>query len=181
MTDRQATESNKGFLGWLRIATIGRNPATTLVRAAVLGVLCWLIFDYAILPIRVTGISMEPTYHDNSANFINRLAYKRHEPQRGDVVGIRLTPDDGSKPSIVYLKRVIALPGETVAFRGGHVKINGELLDEPYEKTKCDWNTVSMTLGSNDYFVVGDNRTMSQFDHFFGKVERTRIVGKVVR
>jgi signal peptidase I len=59
--------------------------------------------------------------------------------------------------------------------------INGQPLDEPYEKLKCDWNTVSMTLGPNDYFVVGDNRTMSQFDHFFGKVERTRIVGKVLR
>ncbi len=180
MTDRQATESNRGFLGWLRVVTIGRNPATTLVRAAILGVLCWLIFNYTLLPVRVTGISMEPNYHDNAANLINRLAYKRHEPQRGDVVGIRLTPDDGSKPSIVYLKRVIGLPGETVAFRGGRVLINGELLDEPYEKEKCDWNTVSMTLGSNDYFVVGDNRTMSQFDHFFGKVERQRIVGKVL-
>ncbi len=59
--------------------------------------------------------------------------------------------------------------------------VNGQVLDEPYEKEKCDWTTVPMQLGTNQYFVVGDNRTMSQFDHFFGKVERSRIVGRVVR
>jgi signal peptidase I len=180
MTDRQAAQSNKSSFGsWLLAACIGRNPRTTLIRAAVLAVVCWVTFDHVLLPIRVTGISMMPTYRDHSVNLINRLAYMRHEPQRGDVVGIRLTPNDGSAPSVMYLKRIVGLPGETISFGGGHVMVDGKPLDEPYEKGPCDWNTAPVSLGPTQYFVVGDNRAMSQDEHVFGKVERSRIVGRV--
>jgi signal peptidase I len=182
MTESQAVQSNKRSIGsWLRIAAVGRNPMMTLVRAAVLAAVCLIVFKYVLLPVRVTGISMVPTYQDHGVNFINRLSYIRREPQRSDVVGIRLTPGgDNSRPTVMYLKRIVGLPGETVSFRGGRVMINGEPLEEPYEKSACNWNTVTVSLGPSEYFVVGDNRTMSQFDHYFGKVERSRIVGKAV-
>src|SRR5580704_16058589 len=145
MTDSQVTQPARVSIGTrIRIATIGRNPVTTFVRAVVLAAVCWFTFSHVFLPIRVTGISMLPTYQDQAANLIYRLAYWRHEPRRGDVVGIRLTPDDGSAPSVMYLKRVIGLPGETISFRGGRVMVNGQVLDEPYEKWKCDWTTVPM-------------------------------------
>jgi signal peptidase I len=80
----------------------------------------------------------------------------------------------------MYMKRIIGLPGETVAFVGGRVLINGEVLDEPYEKSPCDWNLLPVKLGPDEYFVVGDNRTMPSENHVFGKAGRDRIVGKAI-
>ncbi len=80
----------------------------------------------------------------------------------------------------MLLKRIIALPGETIAFADGHVLINGEILDEPYEKLPSDWNRPPVTLGPDQYFVVGDNRSMSQRNHTHGICERNRILGKIL-
>ena len=171
----------RGLGSRLRILAIGRNPKRTLVRAAFLAVICVIAFKFVLLPVRVEGISMAPTYSDHSFNFVNRLPYFLHEPRRGDVVGIRLTPPEGwSAPHIMYLKRIIGLPGETISFVGGRVFVNERLLDEPYEKGPCDWNTDPVTLGPDEYFFVGDNRSMPKEQHTFGKAERSRIVGKAL-
>src|ERR1022692_1590712 len=71
---------------WLRRVAIGRNPKTTLARAIVLAVVCVVVFKLVLLPVRVEGISMVPTYADHPFNFVNRLSYLGHEPKRGDVV-----------------------------------------------------------------------------------------------
>ena len=155
---------------------IGRNPKVTLARAVVLAVVCVLGYHFnTLLGIRVEGISMLPTYQDGSIHFVSGVPYWWHEPRRGDVVSIRL-----AGVHVMYLKRIIGLPGETVAFDNGHVKINGEVLDEPYEKLPCEWNRLPEILGTNEFFVVGDNRSMPQDLHMFGKVERGRIVGKAI-
>jgi signal peptidase I len=165
----------------LRILAIGRNPKTTLIRAAVLAAVCLAVFKWVLLPVRVQGISMAPTYADHSVNFVNRLAYRWHGPRRGDVVGIRTTPPDGwSAPHIMYFKRIIGLPGESISFVDGRVLVNGQTLEEPYEKGPCDWNAAPVTLGPDEYFFVGDNRSMPKEQHFFGKAERNRIVGKAL-
>jgi signal peptidase I len=179
MTESQETRKHSPG-SWLRIAAVGRNPKTTLIRMVVLAAVCVVVFKYILLPVRVTGISMEPTYHDHSVNLINSLAYLRHEPQRGDVVGIRLTPggEGSSTPRVMYLKRIVGLPGETIAFINGRVIVEGTALDERYEKWRCDWNCPPVTLGPTEYFVVGDNRTMPRRDHVFGRVQRSRIVGR---
>jgi signal peptidase I len=80
----------------------------------------------------------------------------------------------------MLMKRIIGLPGETVLFRHGRVFVNDVVLEEPYLKNPCDWERVPDTLGPNEYFVVGDNRSMPIEDHRFGKTEDFRIVGKVV-
>jgi signal peptidase I len=166
---------------WLRILAIGRNPKATLIRAAILALVCVVVFNWVILPVRVAGISMTPTYANHSVHFVNRLAYLRRHPMRGDVVGIRLTPPHGwSAPHIMYFKRIIGLPGEAISFADGRVLVNGHVLDEPYEKGKCDWNVDAVTLGADEYFVVGDNRSMPKEDHVFGRAERSRIVGKAL-
>jgi signal peptidase I len=180
MAQDQAGQSNAGWKQprlprWVRIAVIGRNPKVTLVRVAVLIATCFVVFKFILLPARIEGISMLPTYRDRSVNFVNRLAYRWHEPRRGDVVGIRL-----AGPHVMYMKRIIGLPGETVAFENGRVLINGEVLDEPYEKSPCDWNCPPVKLGPDEYFVVGDNRTMPWENHMFGKAGRDRIVGKAL-
>jgi signal peptidase I len=160
---------------WFRVIIIGRRPRLTLVRIVVLVAVCILLRQFVLLPIRVQGISMQPTYHTGQINCVNRLAYLRHEPQRGDVVSVRLAGD-----SIMLMKRIIGLPGESVAFHEGKTYINGKPLDEPYLKKPCDWEEGPFECATNEYYVVGDNRSMPFGLHTQGRAVRDRIVGKVL-
>jgi signal peptidase I len=166
---------------WLQIVLVGRRPKNTLLRILALTIFCFITFKFVLLPIRIEGISMEPTYHNRHVNCVNRLAYHFHEPQRGDVVSVRFSPPENlAAPSEVLLKRIIGLPGETVAFHAGHAYINGELLDEPYVKFPCDWEQASVQCGPDQYYIVGDNRSMPFELHTKGRAERARIIGKIV-
>jgi signal peptidase I len=159
---------------WLRVLTIGRRPKATLIRIAVLVAVCFVTFKFILLPIRIQGISMEPTYRDQQINFVNQIAYRRHEPQRGDIVSVRM-----AGRSVMFMKRIIALPGETVEFHQGHAYINGQLLAEPYVKYDCNWEHAAIQCGPNEYYVVGDNRSMAFNEHSQGRTERERIIGKL--
>src|SRR6185437_8193107 len=162
---------------WLRIAVIGRKPKRTLVRALVLALFCFVffkffVFKYIVLPVRIEGYSMFPTYHDWGINFVNRLAYRHSDPQRGDVVGIRM-----AGPSIMLMKRIVGLPGETVAFENGKLMINGKQIPEPYLKHHSPAPFMDpVTLGANEYYVIGDNRMNSDQ----GRIDRDRIMGKII-
>lgn len=160
---------------WLRRLILGRNPRFTLIRAGVLALTAFIVFRFILIPVRVTGGSMEPTYHDRRVNFINQLAYRSHEPRRGDVVGVRF-----AGRSVMLLKRVVGLPGELIGFSNGRVTVNGRPLDEPYVKLPSDWNRYPVQLGPEDYFVVGDNRSMPIENHTFGICKRERILGRTL-
>jgi signal peptidase I len=176
----QDTTGSASKPGWLQVVLVGRRPRTTLLRILVLVFVCFVTFRFVLLPIQVKGISMEPTYHDKRIDCLNRLAYLRHEPQRGDVVGIRFAdPGALSPPKEMLMKRIIGLPGETVAFHNGRVYINGQLLDEPYLKFTCDWEHEPILCGTNEYYVVGDNRSMPFEYHMQGRATRDHIMGKV--
>jgi signal peptidase I len=188
-----------GWPEWLRIAIFGRRPRFTLARIVVLVIVVFVVFGFMLLPIRINGPSMLPTYPNGGVNVINRLAYLRHEPRRGDVVAIRISGTEYSagelvrdlahvrlkwgrvfRPSMMYMKRIVGLPGETVAFVHGHATINGQILTEPYVKTPCDWEREPVKIGPDEYFCVGDNRSMPQEYHTFGRAPRDRIVGKIL-
>ncbi len=159
----------------LRRVLIGRNPRRTLLRMAVWVAAVLLISRFVLLPIRVQGISMLPTYKTSSINCVNCLAYAFHPPRRGDVVAIKL-----AGRHVMYLKRIIGLPGETIAFHEGHVFINGQELAEPYLKYPCNWEHQAELIGPNEYYVVGDNRSMDFYNHEQGISTRDRIVGKIL-
>jgi len=153
----------------------GTNPRRTTVRVLVLIVLSVITFRWILLPVRTDGISMEPTYEPGRLNLVNRLAYLSSTPARGDVVAIRL-----AGLHVLYIKRVVALPGERVAIVEGEVRIDGRALPEPYVHHRRPWNLPEVELGPAEYFVVGDNRGMNAADHTFGRVDAVRIVGRVV-
>ena len=162
---------------------IGRNPRTTLVRLAVTLALVLIGFPMSVQPILVQGISMQPTYRDGQRRFLNKLAYRFSPPQRGDVIGIR---EAGKQ--VLLLKRVVGLPGESLRIVQGTVLINGEPLEEPYllpptngVRNPAPWNLQEVRLGQDEHYVIGDNRSMRQTDHYFGIVERERIVGRLIR
>jgi signal peptidase I len=157
-----------------RRLVFGRNPRRTLVRIAVLGAVSFVVFGFLLTPIRVRGISMEPTYHDGTLNLVNRLAFRFRSPARGDIIAIRL-----AGPSVLYVKRIIGLPTERVAIVNGIVQINGAPLIEPYVHNRQPWNVPEVTVGPREYFVIGDNRGMRASDHDFGRVDARRILGEL--
>jgi signal peptidase I len=161
--------------GWARRALIGRNPNRTLVRVLLWIALLVLVRNYVLLPIRVEGVSMLPTYKEDGINFVNCLVYKFRPPQRGDVVAIRY-----SGRSIMLCKRIVGLPGEVIAFHKGRIYINGEVLEEPYEIRRGNWEQAPKAIGPDEYYVVGDNRSMDMEQHMQGIAARDRIVGKVL-
>lgn len=154
---------------------VGRSPRRTLLRICVVASTVVLMWKFVLLPIRVEGISMLPTYRSQQINLVNRLAYVFGEPRRGDVVAIRITGEN-----VMLLKRIVGLPGETVGFLRGKLLINGEPQDEPYLKLPSYWNMAPKTVPPGHYYVVGDNRSMAITDHEHGRTARRKIVGKAI-
>ncbi len=154
---------------------IGRHPARTLVRVLVIVALAFLVFGYVLLPVRARGPSMMPTIDEGRLLFVNTLAYRWFEPQRGDVVAIRM-----AGWHLVYVKRVVGLPGDRLAIAGGIVLVDGQPLAEPYVHRRAAWNVAETVLGRDEYFAIGDNRGMDQRQHDFGIAKRARIIGKVL-
>lgn len=162
----------KRRLPWYVRIAIGGNPLYTLYRVIIWVALLFITFKFVLLGIRVHGASMEPSFLDGQVKFINRTAYLRSTPQRGDVVAIR-APDLNA----VILKRVIALPGERLTIRRGEVYINGKRLEEPYTKGAAlglRWREHEME--PHQYWLIGDNRAISA-DYF---VFDYKIMGKIL-
>ncbi len=143
-----------------------------LVRVAVVGAVAWGFFGGVCRPMRIHGTSMEPSWADGGFTFCWRPAYWFRAPQRGDVVMIRFAGE-----RVMLLKRVVALGGETVAFRDGLLLVDGEPLTEPYVQAPCDWQMEPRTVGVGRLYVVGDNRAMPIDRHQLGEVHPGRIVG----
>ena len=142
------------------------------IRLVAVGVGAYLLFGHILLPARTNGISMEPTYKGGQFLFFSRLRYWRKSPEAGEVVMVRL-----SGTRVMYLKRVVALSGDTVAFVDGKLMVNGNLVDEPYVSSGCDWQLPERTVESGKVYVVGDNRSMPLENHHFGATHISRVVG----
>ena len=133
---------------------------------------------YIAQPFIVSGESMFPTFESGQYLIIDQITYRFHEPVRGDVVVFRYPQD----PSKFFIKRIIALPNETIRIDGQDVIIKMTdgteiTLDEPYiELTKE--NQVEMTMGSDEYFVMGDNRLASLDSRVWGPLKRDMITGR---
>lgn len=170
---RREVDDGVAGMAW-RVWIVGRRPARTLLRAAVLGVATAVIVRWVVRPFRVTGTSMEPTVPDGAWGLGVVAAYRGGEPRVGDIVMIRLAGD-----SVMYLKRVLAVPGETVEFRNGQLWVNGERRPEPYLRESGDWTSAPVVLGPGEYMVAGDRRNVRQSAHLAGVVRRERIVGRL--
>ncbi len=153
---------------------------TVLISVAIIMAIRALLFK----PFYVKGASMEPTYEDNEYLIINEIDYRFHEPRRGDVVVFRF-PRDKTQ---FFIKRVIGLPEETVSVEGGSVVIrnaqhpDGFTLDETLylaEDVKT-LGVVTIKLGSDEYFVLGDNRpaSLDSRSAILGPIPRSVIIGR---
>src|SRR5712692_7114094 len=163
-------------------ASTGSSFLRELAEVVLLAVILYIGISFAVQTVHVEGLSMFATLDDNDYLIANKIDYRLHGPQRGDIVILR-PPSDNSKD---FIKRVIALPGERLLIRDGVVYINGHRLDEPYLPeawtTFSNWNPSSNPNGElippNEYFVMGDNRNRSQDSRILGPIARDRIDGR---
>jgi len=150
----------------------GAQPRRTALRAGILVIAAYVVFGHLLMPVRGLGISMEPTIESGDLMFINRMTYRFREPRRGDIVAVRM-----AGRSIVYVKRLVALPNERLRIDAGAVSVNDSFVNEPYARKRDDWWLDEVMLGPDDYFVVGDNRSMPMALHEMGTVPRARLIG----
>ncbi len=146
------------------------------IAAAVLVAL--FINNFIIVNATVPTSSMEQTIMSNDRVIGLRLAYKSSDPERGDIIIFRY-PDN---EDILYIKRIIGMPGDTVEIHDGGVYIDGSLLDEPYLKVTTEGEFGPYMVPEGHYFVMGDNRNNSADSRFWNNtfLEREKIVGKAV-
>ncbi len=120
------------------------------------------------------GFSMEPNFHDGQ--FVEVEAVSVSELRRGDVIVFTRFKNDERQ----WLKRLIGLPGETVEIHSGKVLVNGKPLDEPYINISAESNYYPITLKSDEYFVLSDNRNNGSDSRGFGPIPGANIRGRVM-
>ncbi len=138
---------------------------------------------FLIQPFYVKGASMEPNFFDNEYLIIDELSYRMREPLRGEIIVFRYPKE----PSQFFIKRVVGLPGETVEVTDGHVVVyndenpNGKALEETsyLSESELTQGKKKVTLGVDEYFVLGDNRNESLDSRSFGPIHASDITGRV--
>lgn len=152
--------------------------------AYLLGVLCltWLVITFVGQRTQVDGSSMEPMLSDGDNLIVDKITYRFRDPQRFDIIVFPFQ----YKENTYYIKRIIGLPGETVQIdEQGNIYIDGEVLPENYGMEIIRPDTVGIaanpiTLGEDEYFVMGDNRNNSSDSRVevVGNINRKDIIGR---
>jgi signal peptidase I len=165
----EGAEQDGGALAAIRHFIV--EVVQVMAPAIVLALIVHLFLAQATI---VYGQSMEPNLHPNQRLIVDKLSYRLHSPQRDDIVVVDL-PDMEE----MLVKRIIALPAETVEVRRGIVYVNGAPIPEPYAHDLTPYDMAPLTLGPLAYFVMGDNRGNSNDSRSFGPIVRDEIVGRV--
>lgn len=136
----------------------------------------------AYMTFQMNSAAMEPTLQLHSILEIDTSAYRSHQPARGDIIVLHAPPD----PSQIYIKRVIAIPGDVITIENTKIILNGKVLHESYVSPKNQGNPFSfkkitnLLIPPHDYFVLGDNRAGSSDSRDWGFLPQKDIIGKVV-
>lgn len=140
---------------------------------------------FLIQPFFVKGASMEPTFHDKEYLIVDELSYRFNSPERGQVIVFRYPRN----PQEYFIKRIIGLPGEEVQVKDGKVTVfssaypDGLILDESYLPANLETYSDSeakVTVGADEYYVLGDNRGASKDSRYFGIVNKSFVTGKIL-
>tara|TARA_B100000508_G_scaffold140846_2_gene143825 strand:+ start:6950 stop:7588 length:639 start_codon:yes stop_codon:yes gene_type:complete len=157
------------------------HPLAEIVRFSIIAILIVIpIRMFIAQPFIVSGASMDDTFRSGEYLIVDQVSYYFDDPSRGDVVIFRYPRD----PSKFFIKRVIGIPGDTIAIKDSTVTItnqeypDGFTLDEPYIKSMAAGNFLTETLSDREYFVMGDNRDQSSDSRAWGVLQEERIVGR---
>jgi signal peptidase I len=136
-----------------------------------------LIFRVYILePHSVSGSSMDETFHTSDYVLVDKISYNFKDPARGDV--IVFNPPIETREGDRFIKRIIGVPGDTIIVNGTDTFVNGIQQVEKFV-TYSSSKTASSTLGEDEYFVMGDNRSVSYDSRSWGVLKKEHIQGKV--
>jgi signal peptidase I len=141
-----------------------------------------LLKSFVVEQFQVDGHSMDTTLHNGDRVLVNKLSYRLHDPNRGDVVVLeRLDGPNGERDLI---KRVIALPGETIEVRDCQVLIDDRVLTEPYldpavvTPGNCGKDQPALVVPDDEVFVMGDNRGGSMDSRDIGPIPESDLIGR---
>jgi len=135
----------------------------------------FLVQRYVVSAGVVTDISMQPSLHEGNYYLVNKYLYVFGLPERGDIVVLQRDQFASEQ----YVKRVIGLPGERLLIRSGGVYINGRRLDEAYALGSTYPDLGPLTIEEETYFVMGDNRPVSEDSRHYGAIPGSHIHGKI--
>lgn len=150
----------------------------------VFGAIFAIIYLFIAQPHRVSGRSMVPTFQDGDLIFTDKVSYKLGQIKRGDVIVLKNPQKKDIEED--FIKRIVALPGDTIKIEGGSVFLNGNISKEDY--LPQDYTTPSgaflregeeIKAGENQYFAFGDNRHASSDSRSWGAVKKEEIIGRV--
>lgn len=165
------------------IGSLFLDIAETLTIGASFFLIVYLFF---MQPHQVNGRSMYPTFNSGDYLLTNKISYRMGDPQRGDVVVFHAPPEANCPEGTGcdFIKRVLAVPGDTLEVKNNGIYVNGAQLPEPYIPADFETQAGKFTLngmvimGPNEYFTVGDNRPYSSDSRVWGPVDKSEIVGK---
>lgn len=165
--DRLLSPGARAFFDWVLVVGIALLVAV-------------LVRTFFLAHYQVEGSSMWSTLHPGDRVFVNKLSYRLHDPNRGDVVVLHELTGTTQRDLI---KRVIALPGETIEIDECNVYIDGSRLDEPYldptVEASVEWCEYGpVTVEPDHVFVMGDNRPQSQDSRALGTIHEDDLVGR---
>ena len=160
-----------------RVKQVGREAMLWFRTLASAAVYATLIVTFGFQVARVEGRSMEPTLHDQDRLVVNKLVYQVHDPQVGDVVML-LHPNN---PELTLVKRIVAVPGDTVGFQAGVVMRNGVAQADAFVPPEFRWpdDRSAIVVPEGYYFVLGDHRSNSTDSRSFGPVPKKYILGRI--
>ncbi len=160
---------------------IGSHLIDFIETLVVFGAVFALIYLFVAQFHKVSGLSMFPTMHGNDYLITEKISYKLGDPKKGQIVVLK-NPRDESQD---FIKRIIAVPGDTIRVEKNRIFINGGLLKETYLPPETptpngafltEGNTIK--AGPNQYFVFGDNRNHSSDSREWGPITKKEIVGR---
>jgi signal peptidase I len=147
-----------------------------IIETLALTLIIFVVIHFTIQNYMVDGTSMQPGLNNSQYVLVNKLAYLFHAPERGDVIVFHW-PIDTNKDLI---KRVIGIPGDVIVVDSTTVQVNGVLLNEPYINAPANPAGNRWVVPPNDYFVMGDNRQVSDDSRDWGFVPKSYIIGRAV-
>lgn len=159
--------------------SLKREIISTVVYLMAVVALTFLFVQYVGQRTHVNGDSMNATLEDGDNLIVDKISYRFTDPDRFDIIVFPYQYQEKT----YYIKRIIGMPGETVQVKNGEVYINGEVLDESYGKEVMKYAGIAsdpITLGEDEYFVLGDNRNNSSDsrDPSVGNIKEDQIIGK---